>query len=199
MPTAQEILKYREQANNGTLGVYYNDSILHATVITTGLIRKAIREKTPLNIFCGELSLFKKSAKPKIDAVKIECSTVGMTENQKNEWDAFNPHQELITAFSDLANDDEVSLNIILEHGNVDCLKEESIWTNIQEHKNTVHLYLLRESMGLDHFTVTKDAYRIENSDKQKSASGSFNDSVNASLLNETFSDLKTRSVEYII
>jgi hypothetical protein len=53
-----------------------------------------------------------------------------------------------------------------------------------------IKVYASNFDIGLDHFVVTSDAYRVENSDTIKTATCCFNDKESANVLNDCFKEL---------
>ena len=194
MATAKEILEYRRKANDGTIGVYYNSDILHATIIMTALLNKAREKGEFIKIFCGKLSLFSRSAEGKVNQLKEEVEKNYESTEEKEQWEGFNPSKELRDAFIAYVEKFSDKIKIIVENW-TDEITKLPIWDILKENK--VELRVLTSNIGLDHFTVTKDAYRIENSDEIKSASGNFMDPANAIMLEGIFDQQVSRSVKY--
>ena len=198
MITAKNLLAYSSKFKKEVPGhdgkyeytseILLNDSIVHAAIITANLFEKAITEpmKT-VNMYCGEFSLFREKAQYAIDKVLSDCDKAGLSVSEEEAWKNFKPGQELLDNFTEFLKNGG-TLNLIIERGD-DTLKSCEIWKTLRDYirNGQVHLSVIRESMGLGHFTATADAYRIEKSDNTKTAIGCFNDPENAEVLNENF------------
>ena len=201
MATAKEILKYIEsfenEAENGYEStIHLNDSILHACVILKELFRKALKEpERTVNMFCGSFSLFRDETSKIIEDEKRNCSTDGLDDAQKDAWaklDLFKNLQDELREF--ISNNGK--LNLIIQKA-VDTLRNNTVWTSLDHAilDGRVKIYYLEDSIGLDHFAVTYEAYRIENSDKNKTAICCFSDRKTGLVLNNSFSFLRQSAV----
>lgn len=191
---AKDLLKYKKDLDaaisDSKTNLFFNDSILHAMMITNALFEKAALEpQKNVCMYCGEFSLFRDKTKSKVLNEKMECSTDGLEEYELKMW-------EKISFFTDL----QESLEKFLKNGtlkviianNVKTIPEESVWSIIEPYINNkkVEIYELKSNVGLDHFATTNDSYRIENSDKDKTAICCFRDKLNADVLQNNFKDL---------
>ena len=194
---AVDILNYTSQFKNLDAdpveyndNIFYNDSILHAAIVTTELLDKALLEnKLVVNMYCGKFSLFRDEAKGKIDSVKEGCSTDGLNEQQKNAWNNLDPYKNLIGKLESFLNSKNGgTLNIVIER-ELESLKKCRVWDTLRDgmKNGRVTLSVLNEPLGLNHYTVTEEAYRIESSDEKKTATGCFKDRDNADMLNSNF------------
>ena len=199
MIKAVDILTYTDQFKNPETGeynstIYVNDSILHASIITAELFQKARKELSrTVNMYCGEFSLFRDEAQRRIKNFKMDCDTTDLSEKQELQWQAFDPYsnlQQQITLF--LNDDNKGKLNLIIERG-LESLKKCSIWKTLKSgmDNNRVKISVLSNPIGIGHFAVTEEAYRLEDSDDNKTASGCFRDTENANILNDNFDFLQ--------
>lgn len=191
---AIEILDYCTRFKSGNEyndAIYFNDSIIHATIITTEIFKKALSETDKaVNMYCGKFSLFREETRNKISNLKLACDTTGLAEaHREGEWANFDPYTLLQTEITDFLNDNNRGrLNLIIER-DFDSLKKCAVWKILKRgiENNRVRMFILHDNMGLGHFAVTEEAYRIENSDGEKTASGCFRDKINADILNDNF------------
>lgn len=200
MATAQEILSYIDnfslEAQNGyDSKIHLNDSILHACVVMKALITKASQEfEKNINMYCGTFSLFRDKTYDKVQRAKDACDLTGLSPKDTERWnnlDLFGDLQNKLREF--LAN--RGKLNLIVQR-EIDSLRDNQIWTALQKwiNEGTVKIYAMTENSSLDHFAVTYEAYRIENSDEEKTALCCFKDEKRGLVLNNSFTSLKNRS-----
>ena len=197
---ASDILSYCNQFKTGNEyndSIYLNDSVLHATIITNEIFEKALSEtgKT-VNMYCGRFSLFRDENRAEIDNLKLQCDISDLSDEKKKEWAEFNPFSDLQHKLGVFLDDENKGhLNLIMEQ-DIESLKKCEVWKVLKRgmENNRVSLFALKESMGLGHFCVTEEAYRLEKSDNNKTASGCFKDKVNADILNDNFEFLKKAS-----
>lgn len=190
--SASEILNYCTQFktdNNYNSTIFFNDSILHATMILKELFSKALtEEEKTINMYCGKFSLFRDETKEKIQEVKYKYYTTdGLPEEDIKKWVGFDPFTELQEELSVFLSENG-KLNIIME-ADPTSLQTYKVWTKIKNgiESNKVKLFHLYTPLGVEHYTVTRDAYRLENSDSYKTAVGCFQDPANAKILNDNF------------
>lgn len=193
MINAADILNYTQTFKDGdeyNSNIYYNDSILHATIILRELLIKAAQENSKtLNMYCGKFSLFRDNTAEKIKNLKLEeCTTKSLTPDQEKEWATFDPFEDLQKELVDFLNTQDGTLNLIIER-DFETLSKNKVWPILKAgmEQNKVRIYKLKEKFGLGHFAVTEEAYRIEDSDDNKTATGCFKDTLNATILNENF------------
>lgn len=194
---AVDILNFTKQFKNPDVdpveyndNIFYNDSILHAAIVTTELFDKALLEnKLVVNMYCGKFSLFLDETKEKIDWVKEGCSIDGLNEQQINDWNNLDPYKKLTGRLESFLNSKNGgTLNIVIER-ELESLKKSRVWVTLRDgiRNGRVTLSVLNEPLGLNHYTVTEEAYRIERSDDNKTATGCFQDRDNADMLNSNF------------
>ncbi len=206
MATAKEILEFKKSFTDETGNfilktTYYNDSLLHALIVITRLMDKAIQEPAKtLNMYCGQFSLFRDKTQKDATSAKNECDTSGLSEEQQEEWAAFNPYrtlQDRLAQFIKPTHDggDGGILNVVLSKG-FKPLTGEQVWPLLERGRRdgSVYLYELDNSLDLNHFATTSEAFRLESSDMQKTATGRFCDPGSASVLNQNFESLKEHS-----
>ena len=112
MPTAKELLNYRDQLNtavqNQSSEIYFNDSILHAMIIMKEIFNKAsVENRKKVCMFCGNFSLFRDETKEKIANEKNHCSLDGLNANEMRDWaniDFYNDLRDAFLAFLDHAD-----------------------------------------------------------------------------------------------
>lgn len=196
MPTAKELLNYRDQLNtavqNQSSEIYFNDSILHAMIIMKEIFNKAsVENRKKVCMFCGNFSLFRDETKEKIANEKNHCSLDGLNANEMRDWANIDFYNDLRDAFLAFLDHADASFELILQSG-INTLKDMSIW-ELLENENLmrkIKVYASNFDIGLDHFVVTSDAYRVENSDTIKTATCCFNDKESANVLNDCFKEL---------
>ncbi|MDE6810131.1 MAG: hypothetical protein K2J42_08635 [Muribaculaceae bacterium] len=201
---ALQVLNYTQQfkdENGYNSNIYYNDSILHATIILRELLIKAAQENSKtLNMYCGKFSLFRDETQRKVENVKLDCDSSTLLGEQIVKWAEFKPFDELQKQLSEFINDKNGTLNLIIER-DFETLQKNKVWGILKAgmENNRVRIFILTEKLGVGHFAVTEEAYRIEDSDDNKTATGCFVDRENASILNDNFDSLKKLSIKVAV
>ena len=176
MKTAKEILEYREKSLSGTLGIYYNNNLLKSTITMIGLLKKALRDNSPVCMYTDCLSILGLEFEGEVMRVKDSIT------DDNPEWKDLNPSKELRDTFTEYVRKKPRSIRIIVRDPQKVPLPIREI---LEEYG--VGLYILISDLGLDYFTVTRGAYQIENSDSVGSTNGSFMDPPNAQMLEDLF------------
>lgn len=200
MATAQEILNYIDafdhEAENGyDSKIHLNDSILHACVVMKALITKASQEfERTINMYCGVFSLFRDKTSAKVQRAKDACNVDGLSIEDNDRWNTLDLFGALQNRLREFLGDGG-KLNLIVQR-EIESLRDNQIWTALQKgiSDGTVKIYSLSENISLDHFATTYEAYRIENSDEEKTAMCCFRDEKRGLVLNNNFTTLKQRS-----
>lgn len=196
MPTAKELLDYQQRLRDAvekeSSDIYYNDSILHATMIMKELFHKALKEdRKTVRMFCGNFSLFRDHTASKIENEKNSCSLEGLTDEERQTWAGIDFFGDLKRAFVDFVQHADARFELIMQYGE-DSLRKDSIWEVLRREsdKGKAKVYVSTVNLGLDHFATTATAYRVENSDVVKTATCCFNDKNGADVLNDNFIEL---------
>ena len=109
MNNAAELLVYTQKfkdENGYNSEIYFNDSILHATIILRELLIKAAQENSKtLNMYCGKFSLFRDETQRKVENVKLDCDSSTLLGEQIVKWAEFKPFDELQKQLSEFIND----------------------------------------------------------------------------------------------
>lgn len=194
---AIELIEYKKKLDEAIEGnkvaLFFNDSILHAMMIMEALFKKASTEgdQKVVYMYCGELSLFRDKTKNKVFNEKNNCSLDDLDKEQQSYWNQIDFYANLQSSFKEFIEKDGSLLEIIIAN-DVETLPQNSIWkiikSNIDNHK--IKIYKLKNDVGLDHFVTTKDSYRVENSDENKTAICGFRDESSANILIDNFKDL---------
>lgn len=175
---------------------FYNESFIHAAMVMKTLIEKSKRENTPINMYCGKFSLFRDGAKRKIEKIKEDIKET-VVEDERQEFDTFDPYGDLLKSFYEFM-DDGGKLNLIVAKS-LDGIQDELIWPKLKEYIdcNKCIVKKLNISIDLDHFVVSGNSFRKENSDEEKTAICSFYNQEVAVVLSNTFEILKNFSSKY--
>lgn len=185
-------LEYREKLqqciSNDSEEIIFNDSLVHAVMVMTAMLKQADEKKTVMKMFCGKFSLFRDKTEEKLKTVLNEAEPQEDL-NLKNQWK--NYYQLL---FNDLLKALETFFNnggklyLVVEKV-ISGLSNEKVWNIIRgplsSGQMTVAYY--NNALGMDHFTVAGNAYRRENSDSEKTALCCFNSANTSSTMNTTF------------
>lgn len=194
-------LKYEERlrrcVDEHLSDIIYNDSIVHAAMIYSQMFRKAKNEGNAVNMYCGELSVFRDSTRVKIlDELQNARKNDGKATEEM--WQAFHPYENMVNSITDFLKDGG-KLNIVMENRGSRPLAGEQRYPLLKDAYDKGQLYIraLPFSVGLDHFTISGDAYRAENSDIKKSALCSFSDQKTTEIYQKSFDLLMAMSVHY--
>lgn len=195
--SAKELLDYQnrvEKAVNDKQKMYFfNDNILKAMIIQKGILGDGKEDNMPdiVRMYCGQASLFIKTGKNMADNLKLQYDISGLDTEEKNAWSLFNPWQNLKDALKAYISK-EKTLELIVD--DIENLKDDKDLVEILS-KDNVKIWHLPEPIGLNHFTTSKQSYRIEDSNTIKTATCGFNDEENAKVFFDSFNVLKRFSV----
>lgn len=194
-------LKYEERlrrcVDDHLPDIIYNDSIVHAAMIYSQMFRKAKNEGNAVNMYCGELSVFRDSTRVKIsDELLISRNNDGKATDEM--WQAFHPYENMVNSITDFLKEGG-KLNIVMEKRGSRPLASEKCYPLLKEayDKGQLYIRVLPFSVGLDHFSIAGDAYRAENSDIKKSALCSFCDQKATEIYQKSFDLLMAMSAHY--
>ena len=90
----QEILNNSLENNSDTL--FFNESYVHAAMVTKTLIDNAIKRDWGINMFCGEFSLFRNKFKEHIINIKENLKGDETALAKSDDFDKFDPYGDLI-------------------------------------------------------------------------------------------------------
>lgn len=193
----KDYLKYKKQledsADNNREEIIFNDSFVHAEMVTANIFRYAKSNKKEINMYCGKFSLFRDSAKRKIDDIWDKVKPEDSKEIK--EWENNNPYDYLMNAFDEYMKDGGY-INVILEK-DISDITTEIAWTRIERFSDNLKFKKLGVPVGLNHFIVAGKSYRRENNDIFKTAICCFNDEETCNALNESFQFLSILSDNY--
>lgn len=199
----QDYLEYQDKVNkslhNDESTLFFNESIVHASIVTRAIIEKSISAKTPINMFCGEFSLFRKGFKEHLSKIKVNLDSDPDTKKRQNEFEKFDPYNDLIKSLTTFFEQNQ-KLNVIIAN-TIDGIKKEDIWSNTLEsnlNKGNLVFYKLNTQFEIDHFMVSGHAFRKEISGDAKTAICSINRKEYADILQESFNILKKYSTEIV-
>lgn len=199
MASAQKILDYiKELQDEEKLGytpkVHFNDSILHACAVMAAILRKAAAEpENTLNMFCGNFSLFRDETRQKVAAEKSGYDGSDLSDEDKKKWESLDLFTDLLEQMRKFLG--KGKFNLIVQR-DAEGLRSNTIWTSLQGaiSDGRAKIYQMNEDTELDHFATTFEAYRIENSDRKKTAICCFKDPKNSLVLNGNFGLLTRRA-----
>lgn len=180
--------------NEGTL--FLNESCVHAAIVTKKILDRAVVENIDVDMFCGSFFLFRESFKNIIDKLKEKMKDK-ISEDQADKFETFNPYEDLITSLKAFFGKD-LHLNVILAKPLYDIKDDDNCGffkTNMNH--GLLNFRLLDDDLGIDHFMVSGNAFRKENSDRERTATCSFNEPKFADLFRLTFNNLKSYSSAY--
>lgn len=204
MQNAKDLLNYKKELaqaiKDGDDTIFFNDSILHTMLIVKELLNKASKEDGRLlQMYCGNFSLFRDKTERKVLDEKYKWSTTDLSKEESENWASLDFYADLQQALTDFLSV-EGKLKLILQY-QTNTLPENRVWRVLENgiRQNNVSIYQLKINVGLDHFAVTREAYRVENSNEIKTATCCFKDSPNANILNENFNELIKFSEPFIV
>ena len=198
--TLQDYLEYRkmleEYVSERSDIVFLNDSRVHAVMVLTAMLTQLKtaekREDRLLKMFCGEFSLFRDTTKRHLSVLEKEYESEFKAENMS--WADFDPYGKLQQALESFFKN-QGRLELIVT-SNPLPMKDEDSWEFFSNAIQTGRMQVWQYSNDfcLDHFSVAGSAYRIENSDEEKTAICCFNDAPTARKLAESFDSIKGNS-----
>lgn len=196
----EDFLDYKriieEYSHNNSERLFLNESCIHAAMVTKEIFNRATNNCVDVDMFCGEFSLFRESFKTRINEIKKQMEPeikVGL----KVDFEAFDPYKDLIESLKKFF-DKDLHLNVIIAKP-IDNIKNDDNCGFFKEKMNQglLSFRLLDIDLGLDHFIVSGDAFRKENSGKKRTATCSFNRHEYADMFRQTFENLKSFSSIY--
>jgi hypothetical protein len=163
-----------------------NDSIAHAAIVQRAILDKARMDQLPVDMYCGEFSIYQDKTKDKIENLVPEIKEKGDA--------AYHPYKLLLSSLKEFF-EAGCRMNVILQK-DLSGLSKQALWAYIEApiNQGLLRFYKLSTDFGLDHFTVSGNMYRRENSDTHKSAYCSFNSSDKAQVLKSAFDILSDSS-----
>lgn len=198
--TFEDFLDYKKKvdnySDNDSDSLFLNESCVHAAMVTKKILDRAAKKNIDVDMFCGAFSLFREPFKKRIDVLKDKMKTEIKPE-QSNDFNAFDPYGDLIDSLKSFFSKN-LHLNVILARP-LDTIKNDNNCGFFKENMNQglLSFRLLDVDLDIDHFMVSGDAFRKENSDKEKTATCSFNIPEYADLFRRTFNNLKSFSSAY--
>jgi len=199
----QDYLEYqdsvRKSLEEDDETLFYNESYVHASIVTKAIIDKAIRANTPINMFCGEFSLFREGFKKHIAEIKGKLESDPCAQEKPDEFKKFDPYNDLIESLKTFFNQG-LKLYVIIAN-TIDGIKTDGLWSSLFESNiNSGNLVFtkLNVPFEIDHFMVSGHAFRKETSGEAKTAICSINRKEYADILQDTFNNLKKYSTEIV-
>lgn len=196
----QDYLEYqkdlRNSLENNSETLFFNESYVHAAMVARTIIDKAVRDNKGINMFCGEFSLFRDGFKQHIDNIKTKLKNDDASLENDKSFQSFNPYEELINSLNTFF---EKNLKLVVIIANaLSNIKEDSVWPLLKENIDSKNLVFkkLEVDLGIDHFMVSDSAFRLESSGEDKTAICSLNRPEYANILQTTFENLYTRSID---
>lgn len=191
--TLTELIEYRKKLESSLIAdskeIFYNDSFLHAILVHTALLKKAQKtEDKRVDMFCGSFSIFRDQTAEKVEAYK---NSVFPTDDQQqdlvSQWYEFNPYEDLLFELETFWKEGG-KMHLIVEN-DITSIKDEMVWKRILPYYKQRQFIISNfgHSLGINHFVVTGNSYRRENSDDQKKAFCCFNDPETSGILRDNF------------
>lgn len=193
--TLEELLKYKEMlkkcSEQHLNTVFLNDSRVHAVMVMSALldtVKNKDNNKT-MKMFCGKFSHFMDKTGERV-AKYVDGLNASSEDKSK-----FSPFEDLMTSLGEFFNNDgRLELIVTSDLHDISGNRVHAlIGKAIMEKK--MQVWQLDSNLALDHFAVIGSAFRMENSDEEKTAICCFNDQETAGLLNDVFDDLKTLAI----
>lgn len=194
----QDYLKYqsdvRSYNKNDDDIVFFNESGVHAAIVIDELIKRAIKAKKHIEMFCGTFYLFRDEFCRKIEETKLK---LGVPEE---EWQEFDPAKRLSESLTDFFGSN-LQMYVVLQKKDAFAqIKNDSKWNDYKKYveQGLLHFYQLSSDVktGLTHFIVSGTSYRKENSDEEKTAMCSFNRPKYAKTCRKDFKAILNKSKE---
>lgn len=191
--TLTELIEYQRKLESSLIAdskeIFYNDSFLHAILVHTALLKKAQNTVDKrVDMFCGSFSIFRDQTAEKVEVYKN--SVFPMDDQQQDlvsQWYKFNPYEDLISELETFWESGG-KLHLIVEN-DITSIKDEMVWKRILPYYKQGQFIISNfgHSLGINHFVVTGNSYRRENSDDQKKAFCCFNDPETSRILRDNF------------
>lgn len=178
------LLTYRKDIQNliaeNSPKVKMNESIAHAAIVHSLILDNARENHWPVNMYCGELSIYQDNTKEEIEA---------MVPDLKGKPDSDHPYICLMKSLSNFFAADG-HMNVILDNP-ISGLSNQNLWQYIKTplENGQLNVRILASDFGIKHFTVAGGMYRCEISHKKKDAFCCFN-SQKAETLKKGFETL---------
>lgn len=202
--TLNNYLEYQNQLKKIIKGEHdaqliFNDSFVHAEMIISSILKKSSDTTVDeINMYCGNFSLFRDIAKNEIEKIKKRIKPNINDEHMTAEWERFNPYDDLIKEFNSFMEKGN-RIYVIVEK-DISNIKSEFVWEKgIGKYVKNGQLVFkkLGVPVGLNHFFVAGNSYRLENDDSQKTAICCFNDEETCKKLKKYFQTLSILSLPY--
>ncbi len=186
-----DVRSYNE--NNDDI-VFFNESGVHAAIVINELIKRAIKARKHIEMFCGTFYLFRDEFCKNIEETKVK---LGVSEV---EWEKFDPAKRLGESLTEFFASD-LQMHVVLQKKDAFAqIKSDSKWTDYKQYMGNglLHFYQLDSDVrtGLNHFIVSGTSYRKENSDEEKTAMCSFNRPKYAKACRKDFRAILNKSKE---
>lgn len=191
----QDSVKKSLEDNDGTL--FFNESFVHASIVTKAIIDKAVQEKTPINMFCGKFSLFRENFKSHLNDIKEKLRSDPVVIKEPEKFRVFDPYNDLIESLKVFFSKG-LKLDVIIAN-KIDGIKNDGLWSNLFEsniNNGNLAFQKLNIPFEIDHFMVSGLAFRKETSGEAKTAICSFNRKEYADILQDSFNNLKNYSTK---
>lgn len=182
-----------EYSRNDDACLFLNESCIHAAMVTKEMLDRATNKNIDIDMFCGSFSLFREGFKSSVEKIKMKMQGEIMKE-QKRDFDRFDPYRDLIESLKNFFSKD-LHLDVIIAKP-LENIQNDYNCGFFKEKINQglLSFRLLDIDLDIDHFMVSGDAFRKENSDKERTATCSFNMPEYADLFRRTFKNLKSYS-----
>ena len=143
-------------------------------------------------MFCGKFSLFRDTTKRHLS--KLEDEYKDKLELMQMLWEDFDPYTKLQESLLGFFN--KKGLLELIVTSDLSSIEEEESWPDLKKAitDGRMKVWQYDNAFSLDHFSVAGSAYRIENSDAEKTAICCFNDLPTANELIESFDSIKENS-----
>lgn len=200
----EKYLNYEKQLKehmlNNSKQIVFNDSLVHAAMVVSSILEHAKTNNNNLvNMYCGEFSLFRDSAKKKLDNLWESVKPDDVDSHLYREWEEFDPYKKLMLSLSEYLQE-ERRVNVIVENDISGIVKEDS-WLILNRFVENGKIVFKKMGipLGLNHFMVVGNCYRRENNDKEKTALCCFNDERTSVDLRNKFQLLSFLSESHVI
>lgn len=201
--TIQDYLQYKKMLDDcltrGEKVLFKNESLVHATMVMNAIIRSGMQEDgkpKELNMFCGELSLFREGVRKKLDDIRDNIVGDSHDEQLVHAWESINPYMTLrhtLDAFFEKGG----QLNLIVTKS-LEGITEEDVWASIKTPIDEGQMKVMQlRQVPLDHFVVCGESLRKENSDREKTAYCSFYNYEMAESFRRIFVNIRKMATNY--
>lgn len=198
----QDYLEYKERIDRMVDApkdeVIFNGSLIHAVMIQCGLVRLATRNGVhEVKVFCGNMSAFRSGTEAKIAAGLEESKRLDSANCNSPEWENLHPYADLQEALVDyLQAHPQNKIRIIVEK-DIENIKQDQRFMSVfapflQNGKMVV--CRAKGNLGYSHFMLVGNAYRMEESDNEKTAMCNFGDTVMTPVLQQSFDILAAQA-----